>query len=244
MIRSVLLLSLVFGGSVIFLALAYRSTQSEPEFYSKALNVESVVSANAGEELEVEALRLRNQIVDEGEWSATFTDSQINGWLAMDLPEKFSETLPKSVANPRLQFSQGKITLACRYQTQNFGGIVQFECEPFLTDSPNVIGVKICELKTGWVPLPTNQWMTTISRRAMNSGLQIRWTQREGQPVALIELPLDDHDDGRRRVLEGLAVLEGQLQVTGRSEGEVAEEGEVTPHVAEDVSRDDQSIRQ
>ena len=239
-----LLLSLVFGGSVIFLALAYRSTQNEPEFYSKALNVESVVSANAGEELEVEALRLRNQIVDAGEWSATFTDSQINGWLAMDLPAKFSDSLPKSVANPRLQFRPGRITLACRYQTRNFGGIVQFECEPFLTGSPNVIGVKICELKTGWVPLPTNQWMTTISRQAMKSGLQIRWTQREGQPVALIELPLDDRHDGRRRVLEGLAVLEGQLQVLGRSEVEVAEEGEATPHVAEDLSGGDQSIRQ
>ena len=239
-----LLLSLVFGGSVIFLVLAYRSTQNEPEFYSKALNVESVVSANAGEELEVEALRLRNQIVDEGEWSATFTDSQINGWLAMDLPEKFSDSLPKSVANPRLQFRPGRITLACRYQTRNFGGIVQFECEPFLTDSPNVIGVKICELKTGWVPLPTNQWMTTISRQAMKSGLQIRWTQHEGQPVALIELPLDDRHDGRRRVLEGLAVLEGQLQLIGRSQVEVAEEGEANPHVAEDLSGDDQSIRQ
>ena len=244
LIRSVVLSSTVLLGSLTFLAVVYQSTQSEPDFYRRALKVEAEVYASAGEELEIEALELRNQIVTEDRWNATFTDEQMNGWLAIDLPDKFPGRLPKSVTDPRLRVENGKVTLACRYQGDAFQGIVQLECEPFLTDADNEIGLKVCHLKTGWVPLPIDTWLNEVSQKSSRFGVPIRWTQEGGQPVALLVLPLDNVDKDRKIVLEQLICEKGRLQLSGRTEPtESVIESEPT-QVAEGPSTDDQSIRQ
>lgn len=244
LIRSVVLSSTVLLGSLAFLAIIYRSTQSEPDFYRRALNVDAVVDASAGEALEIEALEMRNQIVNEDQWYATFTDEQMNGWLAIDLPDKFPGRLPKSVSDPRLQVENGKVTLACRYHGKAFQGIVQLECEPFMTEADNEIGLKVCHLKSGWVPLPIDTWLNEVSRQSLKVGLPIRWIQDGGQPVALLVLPLDSVDKDRKIVLEQLICEKGQLHLSGRTEPADAVTESEPAQIAEGLPADDQSIRQ
>lgn len=244
LIRSLVLSSTVLLGSLAFLAVVYRSTQSEPDFYRRALKIDAEDYASAGEELEIEALELRNQIVSEDQWNATFTDEQMNGWLAVDLPNKFPGRLPKSVMDPRLRVENGRVTLACRYQGERFQGLVQLECEPFLTDADNEIGLKVCHLKSGWIPLPIDAWLNELSRQSLKVGLPIRWTQEGGQPVALLVLPLARVNEERKIVLEQLICEEGQLQLSGRTEKADAATESAPTQVAEGSPVEDQSIRQ
>ncbi len=59
--------------------------------------------------------RCTTKRVHAGHWSAVFTDEQINGWLAADLPEKFPQLLPPEIQDPRVVFAPGQLQLACRY---------------------------------------------------------------------------------------------------------------------------------
>src|SRR5687768_11397356 len=82
---------------VLIIALAltgfsvYRAAQHVPRFYEEALAVDPVEQRQAGEELERLALDLHNEVQRAGDWEAVFSEDQINGWLAVDLEEKFPD---------------------------------------------------------------------------------------------------------------------------------------------------------
>ena len=92
-----LLLLLVLGGLML-----YQATRYVPDFYQQALEVNPQQQAAAGDELERQVLELHNEIQDAGRWQAVFDEDQINGWLASDLKEKFSDSLPAGVSAPRV----------------------------------------------------------------------------------------------------------------------------------------------
>ena len=71
-----------------------------PDFYAQAIAMPAATQQAAGEALERNVLALHNEVRDGGQWSAVFTDEQINGWLAADLPEKFPHALAAGHARP------------------------------------------------------------------------------------------------------------------------------------------------
>ena len=91
------LISLAVG--VYFL---YRSTQFPPAFYQLSLDVDEEISAVEGDEFEVRILNLQNDARSNEQWQAIFTEAQINGWIASDVPEKFPDLLPDAVLEPRV----------------------------------------------------------------------------------------------------------------------------------------------
>jgi hypothetical protein len=78
-----------------------------------------------------------------------------------------------------------------------------------------------------------------ISRHAARAGLALRWSEVEGDPVALVRVPSavderEEEKERRRFVLEEVRLEEGELVVVGRTESVVdAERGEVPANTAD-----------
>lgn len=197
----------------------YQASQQVPEFYAQALTIEPAKQAAAGDALEREALELNNQVRQEGQWVARFTAEQINGWLADDMPEKFPRMLPEGVSAPRVAIDEGLAQVACRYDQGGFSTVVVLGIEPYLTEEPNVVAVRIRHVRAGQIPIPLGKFIDEISERAARSGLPLTWSELEGDPVALVTVPEQIEELKNRRLkLETIALLPGELLLSGRTE--------------------------
>ena len=216
------LLRILVKGFVIFalvvllsLAGAYRAIQSVPEFYDLALQVESDIQQQAGDQLEHDVLALRNEARRAGAWQAVFSDEQVNGWLAADLPEKFPDLLPPEFRDPRVSFGDRRARIACRYEDDKLRSVVSLECEPFLTDEPNVLALRLCRARAGMVPVPLDRVKQGINQGLLRAQVRVEWQQIGSDPVALITLPRDAGDGDQNLCLEQCEIRRGELVLAG-----------------------------
>ena len=103
-IKISLVLILLIAGLLWY---TYRSTQSVPEFYQSVLEQDTAQLDRAGDQFESNILEMQNASRREGKWQVVFTQDEINGWLAADLPEKFPNALPPFISDPRVSITEG-----------------------------------------------------------------------------------------------------------------------------------------
>ena len=223
--------------AAVSLALVWRASRQVPAFYRVALAAEPVAQRAAGQRFEREALQLHNQARREGHWEARFTEEEINGWLATDLPEKFPQALPAGASQPRVSIEPGRAQFAVRYARGEIDAVVSLAGEVYLTTEPNEVAIRIGDVRAGALPIPLAQFLDEVAERAGEAGFPLRWTEMEGDPVALVTVPLDPRDfRNRRLVLEKLELAAGELIVAGRTEGIDAAGIEVAADATSDVA--------
>jgi hypothetical protein len=214
----VLLATFVVGAAILLTA-AYRASQAVPEFYEAALVSKPVEQKAAADALERQVLNLHNEVRRPGRWEARFSQDQINGWLAADLPAKFPGALPRGVSDPRVNIQPEKMQLAVRYQQGDVLTVLSLAGDAYLTDRPNEIAVRIERVRAGAVPVPLGQFLEKIAERATDAGLPLRWTEEEGDPVAIVALPLHRREfRGRNLQVDKLEIGEGEIVVSGQTE--------------------------
>ena len=169
--------------------------------------------------------------LEQGEsWELQLTDEQINGWLATDLPEKFPGLLPGEAEDPRVAFQAGMTHVACRLNTPKLKTVLSLVLDAYLTEETNQIAIRIDKARAGMVPVPLKGVLESVATAAEQSGLQLRWTLDDGDPVALIQFPTDREDLRSGVVIQSLQIDEGRITVTGTADD--------SPQSAERNSRD------
>lgn len=208
---------LVLAGG--FLGWAYRATQQVPEFYVRQLKAEAVQPhKRTGEAFEQQALQLNNQIRKTDRWQARFTADEINAWLAVDLPQKFPDALPPDVQSPRVAIESEMMQVACRVESPKFSSVVSLGVHPYVTSEPNVVALRVKQLRAGSLPLPLGQYLDRITEQCAQAGVPLRWSEEDGDPVALVTLPLAPEDFQNRIVrVEQIELTDGTLIVSGTS---------------------------
>lgn len=197
----------------------YHAARQVPEFYRVALEQPAELQHEQGEKFERQALALHNQAYHDGRWTVRFTEEEINGWLAVELPAKFPRALPPGISAPRVAFEKGRMRLALRLQRGEASTVLSAAGEAHLTAEPNEIAVRIDSMRAGLLPVPLSRFLEEISQRAAQADLPLRWTEIDGSPVALIRLPLaSDEGERRRLVLENVSLEFGALAIAGRTE--------------------------
>jgi len=215
------------------LAGIYWASQSVPRFYRDALEQEPTAQREASEQLLENASALASNASKEGRWSALFTASQINGWLAVDAVENHPELLSADVSNPRILIQPGRATFACRHGKGALSTIVTLSIQLHLVE-PNVVALRIESARAGVLPIPLAQILEGVSEAARRLKLHLAWRQVDGDPVALITIPpARDSEDTEYR-LESLELREGEIYLAGRTQragasGEPAQEA--TPRI-------------
>lgn len=208
--------TIILAGTVYWLW--GKALSHQPSFYAKALSVPATEQQSDGEALERSVLELHNQLRHSGQWQVVFSQDQINGWLAWDLPEKFPGLLPAEVVEPRVAIEPDRMLVAFRYQGGGLDAVVTLTAELFLTDQPNEIGIRISKARAGLVPLSLRLFLDGISDAISSTGIKFRWAQDHGRPVALVTVPSNHQDYAIRDVqIDSLELRSGELVVAGRS---------------------------
>ncbi|MFV2067816.1 MAG: hypothetical protein ACC645_12650 [Pirellulales bacterium] len=198
-----------------------KAVQHEPEFYRRVLQVEPQRQVEAGDELEQTVLDLHNNTRLPGYWEACFTEEQINGWLASDLPDKFPNTLPAGVQDPRVVIEQGYARLACRYEHGSVLTVISLALEVHLTEEPNTLAFRVSRLRAGVVPVSFARFLDPIRDAARQGNLPVRWSETDGDPVALVTIPTEHEDYAHANIfLESVQLLDRAIHLAGRTEAE------------------------
>jgi hypothetical protein len=191
-----------------------------PEFYAQSLSPEISRSEQEqlGDDLEREALELRNRTTRVGQWEAVFSDQEVNAWLAVDLVENHPRALPADLTAPRVKITEGQLQLACRYRGDPVETVVSILAEAYLTDKPNQLAVRIRSVRAGVIPLPLKRFLDRVSDVARDNRLPLLWSQQEGDPVALLQIPTKYEGLADKNFLvETLELREGELYLAGHT---------------------------
>lgn len=199
--------------------LLYSASRHEPQFYRQALQIEPEAQREAGDALEQSVLNLHNSARDEGRWEAVFTEAQINGWLAADLPEKFPHMLPAGTDLPRVSIDPEQIKIACRYQRGKVNTVISFNLGVNLTTEPNTLAVRVSKVRAGALPVPLKRFLAPITKAGADSDIELRWSQVDGDPVALVTVPHQHEDYAHREIyLESIEMRDGEIALAGRTQ--------------------------
>jgi hypothetical protein len=216
MFRLRTILSLLLATAAIACFGVYRAARSVPEFYETATAPIPVEEADkAGDEFTATTVSLAGQAKREGEWSALFTDQQVNGWLAVDLPTKHPELLPPGYEQPRVRFSENGLQVGVRYASGAVNTVVWLDVDVQMTGSQEA-ALRFRRIRAGLLPLPLKQVLDSLTQVAEDLDLPLRWTTVDGDPTAVIGLPTLDND-GLQYDLDALQLSNGRLYVSGRT---------------------------
>jgi hypothetical protein len=196
----------------------WRATQQTPEFYQTEMQKDPVKLVADGEAMEKQVLQFHNEVRRTGRWEAIFTDEQINGWLAVDLPEKFPRALPRGVSEPRIVIQEEEAVVACRYKNPKIATVFSMGVEVSLTGEPNVVAVRIRKARAGLMPISLKQLLEHATKYAYKSDVPLRWMQIDGDPVALVTVPAEHEDFLHRITIETINLRDGEVYLAGRTE--------------------------
>ncbi len=203
---------------------AIQQTKKVPDFYTQATKTSPEETAAATLRLQADVKQLQQDAGQRGSWNATFSDGEINAWLIQELPEKFPRLLARGVSDPRIVIEDGRLLMAARYKDKRVDTVVSFEIHPELTEEPNMLAIRVKDLRAGALPLPLESFLKGITREAARGDVDVRWDITDSGPVALVTVP-SEHPNFvvSPVVIESLRLSEGQLQLAGHS-GSVAQE--------------------
>lgn len=214
---SLLLVLLVLGCMASW---ALKQTRTVPAFYAEAAAREPQNTDRVRRELEVQVEHLQSSVRKTGSWSAEFSDEQINAWLESALAAAFPKLLPKGVSDPRVVVEDDHLLAAALYKNKRIETVVSCEIRVALTEEPNILAVRIDNLRAGALPLPLDGFMKKISHEVSKSDIEVRWDKAEPDqaPVALVSVPSEHESYVRTPVIvESVRLKDGFLTLTGHT---------------------------
>jgi hypothetical protein len=204
------LVALLVGGVWL-----YHSLDHVPEFYSQALSVGEAELQKSNREMLRRTAALNNDLKRSGKWQALFTDRQINGWLAVDVPKNHPDLLPPEVNSPRVHITVDGVFAGAQFDGE-VSAVVSVEFAVRLT-ATNILAVRIKKARIGDVPWPLDRAVDEVVTAAASWGFVVEQTHSDGDPLLLVTLPHDLHDGRRRVLLEHLELRDGEVFVSGRT---------------------------
>lgn len=200
--------------AVVGVVIVHRVAGHVPPFYQKAIEVGLPESRRGSDLMLQRSTALASDLKRGGRWKALFTAEELNGWLAVDLPENHAGSLPPGVEAPRVSLAPGRLMLGCRYRLGIFRSVLWLEVEPYLTGR-NSVAIRIRQMRAGWLPVPMQSVLSSVDEAVRQANLRIEWSQSSGDPVAVISLPPQRDSSGSQFTLDTLRLSDGKLFASG-----------------------------
>lgn len=193
----------------------YQALVTVPGEYRQVVEADPEQQREASDELLQQAAALASDLRQQRDWEAWFTETRINGWLAVDLIENHPNALPEGISDPRVVFREKTVSIYCRTHRGGTETVLTLVVEPYL-DEPNVLGLRFRKARAGLLPLPLGTIVEQLGDAAGDLELKLTWRQTDGDPVALVTIP-EMLDDGKALRIEHLEVRDGELYAAGSS---------------------------
>lgn len=201
-------------GTVISMAV-WRSLTYEPPFYRKLSSMDRQIRKVDADRFVSQTFQLRNDIANENRWEASFSDEEVNAWLAEHLVTHFADYLPAGVRDPMLVFELDRVTLAFKLDRGPLTSLVWVVARVQVA-SDNTIALRLEKIRAGAFPVSPDEVVGPIIERAQAHGLDVEWFKDQGEPVAHFRYT---PSPGRLDVvLERVILLDGRLYISGRSD--------------------------
>ena len=204
---------------------SYRQSRQVPEFYARAIASKEKAVQRSSTSRRIDPIR--RVAGRTGRWRVAMDNAEINDWLADELPRRFERLFHKGVSAPVVSVDDGALRAAVHYRSASgrIDAIVSCRLEASMTQQPNLLAVRLSELKLGALPIPIEPFIRRISREAAGGDLDIRWDFTEQGPVALVDVPKTHPQYAVAPVVvEKVELVDGRLHVAGHS-GDLATAG-------------------
>jgi len=193
----------------------YWAARQIPDFY------EEVIQEEPQPEVRREQARkfiqqtdvLAERVQTKDEWQIDFTDGQINGWLAEELPRRFADLIPEGVSQPRVKADDGVLLLGFRYTGNGFAGVISFRLRPRIVSS-NEVEIEIESFRAGLLPMPIESIVEEVVRRISREDWQIESRELEGKTFVTVRYVRPRRRDPQ---LESITLSDGIIRITGKS---------------------------
>lgn len=207
----------ISGCSVVLvgvLALLVAARQI-PKFYRVAVAASETAAAESlARRMVSKAAALHAAAGRAGPWEAILSDSEVNAWLAVDLPRNHRGLLPRGVESPRVTFQPGRMAVAARTGLGPFSAVAWAEMEVWL-HGVNQVGLTLHAAGLGGLPVPRDAMLRHVAGRLSTAGF-ITDLRRGQSGLLLVVSPPSSYDAAAgNRQLESLVVDAGELIVAG-----------------------------
>ena len=197
---------------------AIRQTRYVPEFYSRAQERLPIKTREASRRMSEDVTRLKDDAARIGSWRAVFSDAKINAWLVEEFPKQFPKLFARGASDPRVVIEDDRVLVAARFKDRRFDTVVSCEVSAELTEEPNLIAVRVKNLRAGALRLPLNPFLKGITREAASGDVDIQWDFTETGPVALVTIPSEHPKYVRSPVIvESLQLGDGKARLAGHT---------------------------
>lgn len=237
MSKRVRVLLVIFGVLVVVGAVLYMlraASQHVPTFYRETLNADPEKQEADSKRMLRQVAALDGAMKTEGAWEAHITADQINGWLAVDLVKNHPGALPPAFRNPRVTIDSKHVTVACLMETDNYWSVVSLTVEPYLPEA-NVLALRIVRARAGLLPMPLGGILDRLTRAAQDMQVHLEWRQSDGDPVAILSLPVERPVGNRRVQIETLRISNGELYLAGSTTDRASAKAKTAPSTSQDV---------
>jgi len=149
-----------------------------------------------------------------GVWDAVFTDSEVNAWLATDLPKNHARLLPAGMSVPRVRFTRDRLAGGARL---HWGPLTAFGWVDFEVRLRGVNQLSLAprDARLGLVPLPRGLVLTRVARAIAATGAVAEIRRLDGVPVLFVSLPSMGGSSAARLRLESLRLDAGEIILAG-----------------------------
>lgn len=221
-VKRILLLFIVLllvGVGSIYYVLSYVPPKYEKLVKAQAAEPEKV--AEDSDRMVRRSTELVNNLNLEGRWQTTFSQDEINGWLAVDLPQKHAREMPKDFSKPRVLIEPSGITLFAIYEKYPIDVVATVKLKPELLQ-PNILRITLTDVKAGSYSFPLTMLKDQIASeiaKNKDSDVKVTWQHVDGNPAALFSWNGEvENERGRKRTLDQLAIRDGQIYLSGTTE--------------------------
>jgi hypothetical protein len=150
---------------------------------------------------------------DEPEWSQTFAESDVNGWLANQLPRDHADLLPDGVSAPRVELLNDVVRLAVQVDQCVGRSVLSCELRPSVVDDK--LRLEISGVRCGAIPLRPDHLLLPLQNVLIDLGCNVV-APDEGQSGELL-ITLPPGDEVRPRI-KSISIENHSLVITGTRE--------------------------
>ena len=196
-------------------AVGFMAAKHTPRRYRAVAPLDREAAVVASTAMVDRAASLVNEAQRDGEWSAEFTQDEINAWLAVEAPEKHPELFAAGVSDVRMALDEDGVWAACRYEGGPLGDAVySIQLFPTLLE-PNLLAIRIDGAWAGAAPMPLGQLREHLADELGAVGLELSWSRSDGRPLLLARLPAEKDGEGRIRELVALEFASEAIRLLG-----------------------------
>jgi len=208
----------------------YLSAQRPPRFYRDGLNVAVDVLQTRNKEM-LRKIRLLNNDIQKTDdlWEGSFSNDELNGYLAVEVEKESSNLFPKGVKQPRLTVGDRRLDFACRIEEGSVSGILHLAIDATMVE-PNRLMLRLKHVALGRLPISKERPKRLLLDALQKQGYTVTEGTMDGDPTFTISLDLSYGKD-KAISLESVELLDGGLRISGTTTKRINPEKEPGPAV-------------